>query len=106
MVTLVQGTVEYFLVDVVDRLGAVNTLVGTGPLYNVYRRNDNTQVITNLAAAVDPAAPMQLRCLIDTTNGTTWTSEEYELYVKFTSGLETPEHGPFRFFVEKKNTPG
>lgn len=106
METLVQGTIEYLVVDVADRLGDVTTLVGTSPVYNVYRRADNVQVITNLSALVDVSKPMQLRCLIDTSNGTTWTAEEYELYVKWTAGAETPEHGPFRFYVEKKNTPG
>jgi hypothetical protein len=106
MVTLVQGSVEYLMVDVSDRAGELTTMVGTSPVYNVYRRADATQVITNLSATVVGGDPMTLRCLIDTSNGPTWTSEEYELYVKFTLGSETPEHGPFRFYVEKKNTPG
>lgn len=106
MVKLVQGTTEYIVVTIGDRLDIITTLVGTTPLFNVYRRSDNTQVITDQACDVDAGSPMQLRCLIDTTNGTTWTSDEYELYVKWTTGSEIPEHGPFPFFVEAKDTPG
>jgi hypothetical protein len=104
MTKMVAGSIEYILVDVDDRAGLVTTLIGTTPKFNVYKKADGTQKITNQSCAVDAGKPMQLRCLIDTTLPSLWASDEYELYVTFTSGAETPDHGPFSFFVEAKAT--
>jgi hypothetical protein len=104
METLVSGTVEYLLIDVADRTDTVTTMADKSPIFNVFQKSNGTQKITDLACVVDGARPMQLRCLINTTSGGNWPSDEYELYVKYTVGSEVPEHGPYSFYVEVKNT--
>jgi hypothetical protein len=104
MTKISQGSIEYVFVDVDDRAGLVTTLVGTTPKFTVYKKSDSSVMINNQSCAVDAGKPMQLRCLIDTTIPSAWASDEYELYVTFTSGSESPLHGPFPFYVEKKDT--
>lgn len=104
MVKIAQGSIEYVFVDVDDRAALVTTLVGTTPKFSVYKKSDSSSMITNQSCSVDAGMPMQLRCLIDTTIPSAWASAEYELYITFTSGAESPLHGPFPFFVEKKDT--
>lgn len=104
METLVSGTKEFLFYDVVDRAEAVTSLAGATPTFSVTRKSNNAAMITNQACVVDVALPMQLRCLVDTATPTDWESDEYELYLKWVSGSETPVHGPFLFRVEKKGT--
>lgn len=104
MTRLAQCSIEYMLVDVDDRAGLVTTLIGTTPKFTVYKKSDSSVQVNNQSCSVDAGKPMQLRCLIDTTLPSAWASDQYELYVTFTSGSEVPVHGPFPFYVEKKDT--
>lgn len=95
MITLTQGSKEYLAVDINDEFKSITTLDGSAPKYDVFTKDGGNKMINQ-----DPVvSAMQLRCMIDTTVGGTWTEGEYWLYVKFNALPEVPRLGPFKFRV-------
>ena len=101
MEVLKKGTIESLLVALGDRLNNVTTLAPISTLvYDTKKKSDNSAVQTGQLAAVDPDYPMTAICLIDTTLAGYTAFEEFKLYIKYTSGSESPILGPIFFRVE------
>lgn len=110
MAKLPQGTTEFLRVDVTDRTGELNSILGTNPTY-VVKNQTGTSLYNNVAAvALDEIDPdtgdtvFVVKCMIDTdTTGPTgalWPGGEYRLYIDFTTTPETPRLGPYPFTVD------
>jgi hypothetical protein len=101
MEVLEKGTVEALIVAVRDRLGNVDDLsVLTNKFFDVRKKSDDTVVQTNVPWAVDSDFPMSAICEIDTTLAAYVSGDTYKLYLKYTSGSESPVKGPLEFRVE------
>lgn len=97
--TIVSGTKEYMLVTIGDRLEDVIDLGPLSPTFSVYDPDDVLKQ-TNVPAEVDTDNKLVCKCLIDTTSGGNWVSNEYRLYLTLSAGSETPKLGPVKFKVE------
>jgi hypothetical protein len=86
------GSVETMVIEVNDQLGTVPQLP-PGTTYDIKDTDGNIEV-ANQVAVVDG---MTAQCLIDATN---LTIDDYELFLKFTVGADTPILGPFLFRVK------
>lgn len=97
--TLIQGTKEYLIVDMTDKLGNLTSLDGTNPRFTVYRDTDNVkwyneQTATNVG--------MTAYCLVDTSAAHTmglWPAGEYRISLHFDTPAESPVVEPGRFTV-------
>lgn len=87
------GTIEYFVVDVTDRLNNLTTLDGFTFTFDVKARIDGTSKYTAHAAIHDE---MKILCLVDTTG---WDLGIYQLWATIHATPESPRLGPFEFTV-------
>lgn len=90
------GTIEYFVVDVTDRLDAITTLNGYTITFDVKFRETQAAKYTAQAATNDG---MKILCLIDTNHGGAWAVGPYQLWVTINATPESPRLGPFEFKV-------
>jgi len=93
------GSKEYMIVDVRDRLGNIDTLDGVPITFRVLDDEGGERLSWTVGVNGNPSDPdqkMKAMCLIDTTS---WTPDEYDLFVKLDVGVESPILGPFRFVV-------
>lgn len=95
--TLVSGTKEEILIKIGDRLDLVTALGPLNPTFSVYAPDD-TPKQTDIPATVEG---MTAKCLVDTTVGGNWPSDEYRLYLKLTPSPQAPLLGPVGFKVEE-----
>lgn len=93
MIELTAGTVEYIPVEVRDRLKAIDTLVGTNPVFEYRLEGLDTYIQTNQSCIVDE---MRLLCLINTSS---LAVGSYELFVDFAIAPQFPRLGPIKFNV-------
>ena len=96
MISINKGSKEFLFIDVGDRLKALTTLSGTTPTFDIFRKRDNQQIVTNQAAG---NIGMTAQCLVDTTPAA-FEVGIYNLYLKFASAPEAPRLGPFEFKVD------
>lgn len=87
------GTIEYFVVDVTDRLAAITSLDGYTLTFDVVYRETGTKLYDAESADNDV---MKIKCLIDTTG---WDLGIYQLYTNIVAIPESPRLGPFEFEV-------
>ena len=87
-----QGSVEPVIIEVTDQLGTLTELPA-GTLFDVKDTDGNPEQ-NNLAVTV---AGMKAICLID---ASALAIDDYDLYLKFTSGSNLPILGPYRFRVK------
>lgn len=101
MEVLKKGSVEALLVPVRDRLNNVSNLNTVSNLqFDTKKKSDNSAVQTGAATTIDSDYPMTAICEIDTTLAGYVGGEEYKLYLKYTTGTESPILGPVFFRVE------
>jgi hypothetical protein len=101
MEVLKKGTIEPIMVALRDRLENLSDLgLVTNPKFDVRRKSDNIACQTDAVWTTDADFPMTAICLIDTTQANYLAGEEYKLYIKYTSGSESPVKGPLFFRVE------
>lgn len=101
MEVLEKGTIQSLLVALRDRLGNVSSLTTVSSLrFDTKKKSDNSAVQSNVTAVLDADYPMTAICEIDTTLSGYVAGEEYKLYLKYTSGTESPLLGPIYFRVE------
>lgn len=101
MEVLRKGTIEPIMVAMRDRLENIADLsVVTNLKFDVRRKSDDTPCQTDSIWTTDSDFPMTAICLIDTTQPAYVSGEEYKLYIKYTSGSESPVKGPLFFRVE------
>lgn len=86
MEVLVKNTVEPIIVDMRDRLENIADMATVTNLRFDVKDKDGNAEITNGIPTTDG---MKVICLIDTT-ASSWTEDEYHLYVKYTDGSATP----------------
>jgi len=96
-VRLAKGTKEYVDLQVVDETGAVTTLSGTTPQFDVFP--DTGGAIQSAVACVIGGSGMLLQCLVDTTLAGYVIGSHYNLYVYWTLGPENPREGPFDIYI-------
>jgi hypothetical protein len=99
MAQLTQGTVEYLILEVEDRLNNLATLDGKGGVYSVFSDSG-----TPMYDEEDiQAQGLKAFCLINTSathpQGL-WPEGEYKIYLRFTLNPEIPRLGPYSFMVE------
>lgn len=87
------GTVEYFIVDVTDRLDAIIDLDGYTLTFDVQFRETGAPLYTAEPATNDG---MKILCLLDTTD---WAVGPYQLWVTINATPESPRLGPFDFKI-------
>lgn len=95
---LIQGTKEYLIVDMTDKLGGLTSLTGTNPRFTVYDVG-NVQWYTNQPAS---NVGMTAYCLVDTSAAHPsglWPAAEYRLSLHFDTPAESPVVEPGRFTV-------
>jgi len=101
MEVLQKGTIEPIMVALRDRLENITDLaLVTNPKFDVRRKSDDFACQTDAVWTTDSDFPMMAICLIDTTQAAYIAGEEYKLYLKYTSGSESPVKGPLFFRVE------
>lgn len=101
MEVIKKGSIEPLLVVLRDRLENVITLAGVTSLqFDTKKKSDGSAVQSNVAAILDTDFPMTASCSINTTLAAYVAGEEYKLYIKYTSGSESPVLGPQFFRVE------
>lgn len=95
------GTIEYFVVEVTDRLENVEDLDGYTLTFDVRSRD---QILTDddpdyvWKYEDEPATDdvMKIKCLIDTTD---WDLGNYLLWATILATPESPRLGPFEFKI-------
>lgn len=105
-VPLTQGTVEYLLFDWADILGALASLAGTTPVFDVKDELTSFSYYTSQTASF---VGLTQYCLVDTTTspagspsgGGIWIPGNYRIWVKLTTGLglEKPREGHYTFVL-------
>ena len=102
METIKLGSIESLVIVLDDRLGNVDDLNDVTNLrFDVRRKDDASLIQSNVGVVVDTTNPMRAVCEIDTTVAAYLATEdiEYGLYLKYTSGSESPIMQPVRFRV-------
>ena len=98
---LQKGTVESLVVAMRDRLENVTDLsLLTNKFFDVKKKSDGSSVQSSVPWVVDPDFPMEAICEIDTTLSGYVGGEYYKLYLRYSSGSESPVKGPLVFRVE------
>ena len=95
---LIQGTKEYLIVDMTDKLGALHSLDETNPRFTVY----NPTNVKYYTEAVASNVEMAVYCLVDTSAAHAmglWPAAEYRLSLHFDTPAESPVVEPGRFTV-------
>jgi len=101
MEVLTKGTVEALVVAMRDRLDNVTDLsLVLNRFFDVRRKSDDVSVQSNVPWTVDPDFPMSAVCEIDTTLSAYQVGDTYKLYLRYSSGSESPVKGPLEFRVE------
>lgn len=101
MEVIKKGSVESLGVALRDRLGNVLTLASVTSLtFDVRAKSDNSVIQSNVTPLLDADYPMMALCGIDTTLSGYVGGDEYKLYLKYTTGSESPILGPRFFRVE------
>jgi hypothetical protein len=96
-----KGTVESLLIPLRDRLNNLQDLSAVGTLrFDTKKKSDDSAIQTNVLVGTDSDYPMTAICEIDTTLAGYVGGEEYKLYLRYTSGTESPRLGPVYFRVE------
>ena len=96
--SLIQGTKEYLIVDMTDKLGNLTSLDAANPRFTVYD-------VANVKWYTDQVASnvgMTAYCLVDTSAAHPlglWPAGEYRISLKFDTPAETPVVEPGRFTV-------
>ncbi len=88
---IVQGSVEYLMIELADAAGDIDDLAGTSLQFQS-KLPDGT--FTPWASAANTG--MIAKCLID---ATVLTPGKYEAYVKFDANPEHPVLGPVEYFI-------
>jgi len=97
---LTDGTKEYLVYDLTDRLGDLTDLTGTNPRFDIYNPLD-TRIVADSALVVDPESPMRVYALIDTSLGSLVPhAEVYHVYLHFDTGPESPYLHGGDFYVD------
>lgn len=102
LISLVQGTIEPIDATVTDVGGALTTLDGLSPVFDVVPVDPVTGLDDTPAKYTNEPATnsgMMIICLIDTTDGGLWDRGNYRLYVSFTYLTQVPKLGPIDFYV-------
>jgi hypothetical protein len=101
---LKKGTIEPLLIPLRDRL---NNIVDLGTvsnlLFDTKKKTDNSAIQTSSLVVVDSDYPMTAICEIDTTLAgydVSADDNEFKLYIKYSTGTESPYLGPIYFRVE------
>jgi hypothetical protein len=103
MVTLTKGTKEYVPIKVLNVLGSLTTLTGTGLVHDLYLDNEaETPVYLGQSTANDNMIALPL---IDTTitfgaPAVPLPEGDYSIFIKFTVLPEVPRLGPFKFRLD------
>jgi hypothetical protein len=95
---LIQGTKEYLIVDMTDKLGALTALDGTNPRFTVYDPTNVKWYTDQTASNVG----MTVYCLVNTGASHPmglWPPAEYRLSLHFDTPAESPVVEPGRFTV-------
>lgn len=101
MEVLQKGTVEALVVAMRDRLENVTDLsLVTNKFFDVRKKSNDAAVQTSVPWTVDPDWPMEAICEIDTTLAAYVAGDTYKLYLRYTTGSESPIKGPLEFRVE------
>ncbi|MBA3356236.1 MAG: hypothetical protein H0U18_09960 [Pyrinomonadaceae bacterium] len=101
MEVIKKGSIEPLLVVLRDRLENVATLASVTTLqFDTKKKSDNSPIQSNVPVILDTDFPMTASCSINTTLAGYVSGEEYKLYIKYTSGGESPVLGPQFFRVE------
>lgn len=95
MIRVALGTKENISIDVTDITGGTTTLVGTTPNFDVLNAA-GTALISAVSAT---ATLMNLLCLCDFSNTTTFPIGDYRLFAKYTVGTEIPRLGPINIQI-------
>ena len=96
---LIQGTKEYLIVDMTDKLGSLTALDGTNPRFTVYNTTNVKMYDEQPASNVG----MSVYCLVDTSAAHPsglWPAGEYRLSLHFDTPAESPLVEPGRFTVQ------
>jgi hypothetical protein len=92
---IAKGSKENVHIDFTDRSGAVTSLAGSTPTYDVIDSGD----VFKVTAGAATAAGMRITVLNDTNIGGIWAEGEYRLFVKFTVGTQVIRKGPYYFQI-------
>jgi len=95
MIRLALGTKENIAIDVTDITGLTSSLSGASPNFDVL----NAAGTALISAQAATASLMNVRCLCDFSNTTTFPVGEYRLFLKFTVGSEVPRLGPINILI-------
>ena|SRR6266576_4948565 len=101
-VRLAQGTKEYVNAVVTDETGAVTTLVGSTPKFDVVVVDNGGADVPGTVKQNDVSClvtDMTLQALVDTTFGGLWALGWYNIFFFWIIGSETPREGPFDIYV-------
>ena len=96
MEKLSEGSIEFVVVRLKDRISLVTDLSPYSPTFTVRYRDaldTDPPLYDNEPASADG---LDVKCLIDTTG---WLKGIYKLWVKIMVSPETPIFGPFEFSV-------
>lgn len=97
------GTKENIPIDLIDLTGAITTLVGSSPKFDVL---DAADVVKINQQAATVSGTMRLLCLCDFSNEATFPAGAYRLFAEFTFGSEQPRLGPFDIEIVDENLIG
>lgn len=86
------GTKENIPIDIIDLTGAITTLVGSTPKFDVLDAASTVKINQQNATV---SGTMRLLCLCDFSNEATFPVGDYRLFAEFTFGSEQPRFGPF-----------
>lgn len=101
MEVIVKGSVQSLLVALRDRLGNLTSLDdATSVTFDVQPKGGGTAIESNVPVTFDADDPMVAICEVDTTDSGYTAGEEYWMYLKYTTGSESPILGPVKFRVE------
>lgn len=101
MEVIKKGSIEPLMVALRDRLENITDLGSvTDTKFDVRRKRDNAVCQSDSLWTFDVDFPMTAVCLIDTTQPNYTPGDEFKLYLKYTSGSESPTKGPLFFRVE------
>jgi hypothetical protein len=98
---LSDGTKEYLIYDLTDRIGDLTDLTGTNPRFDIWDPTDS-KVVADSPLEIDPLAPMRVFALIDTTLPALAAndSDVYHVYLRFDTGPESPYLHGGDFYVD------
>ena len=98
---LADGTKEYLIYDLTDRIGDLTDLTGTNPRFDIWNPLD-VKVVADNGLEIDPDNPMRVFAIIDTNLAalTPNTTDVYHVYLRFDTGPESPYLHGGDFYVD------